>query len=463
MTPARFSQSILLTVFVLSLCATGVGAELRGEPDTGTVLAHALNTMHPNPEVRNQALEYLAGLRDPRLIPFFIDLLHMGLLESPKLEGVLKALSRAEEPSGWLAWSQWLGAQQIAEHPAYKSFKRELLGLADPLYRTLLDPDAPSAVRWEELTWSELDKESLVPLTLPRKRPAKGARDLQPEDLVVGVVVDDLAVAYPVAILEWHPVVNDVIGKVPVVVTYCPYSRTPAVYRADPGGRPRQFAPLGLVVRDNLLVYDLQAASLWQQLTGRPVMGPDLSQGIHLELLASMLTSWQVWCRSGEKGQAVGQVVSFETGFYRPYRSERPFWAEADASRIHFPIPPPSKRLAPTEPVFATLRSGRAKVYPVNELRKKNVANDSLADINLVVVFDPDSLEVRAFLRGEREFAAAGPSRLKDAAGDEWRVTDGFLISKDRTRRLPRIAGWQSQWMSWASFHPDSEVYTSSP
>ncbi len=459
----RLRRAILPLLCSLVWVSNGIGANPKAEPDSSDVLAHALNTMHPSPQVRDQALDFLVGLQDPRLIPFLIDLLRSGLLETPKLESSLKALSRVGEPSGWLEWSQWLTAQSIEQHPAYKRFKRELLGLMDPTYRALLDPQAASAVGWEEITWSDLGSEELTPLTLPARRRAKTARDMRPEDLVVGIVVDGMPVAYPVLILEWHPVVNDVIGKVPLVVTYCPYSRTAAVYRAQAGERPRQFAPSGLVVRNNLVMVDVQAGSLWQQMTGHPILGPDYSQGLYLEPLPSTLTTWRVWTRSREKGQAVGEVLSFETGFYRPYRASQPYWAQQDPSRVHFPLPPPSKRLAPAEQVFGTLRGERAKVYPVNELRKKNVANDSLGDINLVVVFDPDSLEVRAFLRGEREFAAAGPSRLKDAAGEEWRVTDGFLISEDRTRRLPRIAGWQSQWMSWASFHPDSEVYTSSP
>lgn len=49
---------------------------------------------------------------------------------------------------------------------------------------------------------------------------AADADFVKPEDLVIGVMVNGEAVAYPVSQLAYHHVVNDSVGGVPIVATY---------------------------------------------------------------------------------------------------------------------------------------------------------------------------------------------------------------------------------------------------
>ena len=65
-----------------------------------------------------------------------------------------------------------------------------------------------------------LEHDRFLPATDPRSVPAARAHWLQPEDEVFGVVVGGQARAYPIPMIAYHHVVNDVIRGIPIAVTY---------------------------------------------------------------------------------------------------------------------------------------------------------------------------------------------------------------------------------------------------
>src|SRR5437867_852851 len=104
---------------------------------------------------------------------------------------------------------------------------------------------------------------------------AKAAADgLQAEEPVVVVVIGEDARAYPVAILVWHEVVDDVVGGVPVAVTYAPLSNSAIVFDRGVAGRTESFASSGKLYRSNLVMVDRRTKTLWTQLDGRAAAGP---------------------------------------------------------------------------------------------------------------------------------------------------------------------------------------------
>jgi hypothetical protein len=74
--------------------------------------------------------------------------------------------------------------------------------------------------------------------------------------------------AYPLRILIWHEIVNDTVGGVPVVVTYCPLCNTSLVFRRELDGRTLDFGTTGKLRNSDLVMYDRQTESWWQQFTG---------------------------------------------------------------------------------------------------------------------------------------------------------------------------------------------------
>ncbi len=99
--------------------------------------------------------------------------------------------------------------------------------------------------------------------------------DLSESEPVIGLVVNKVARAYPLRILTWHEIVNDEIGGVPVIVTYCPLCNSAVVYdRRFKGakGAPT-FGTSGLLRNSNLVMYDRGSQTWWQQFTGDAIVG----------------------------------------------------------------------------------------------------------------------------------------------------------------------------------------------
>ena len=105
--------------------------------------------------------------------------------------------------------------------------------------------------------------------------PASAASYLNPDDPVFGVEINGDARAYPLRIANWHEMVNDVVGGVPVSLAYCTLCGSGILFDGRVAGRaePFTFGSSGLLYRSNKLMYDRQTDSLWEQLAGHPVTG----------------------------------------------------------------------------------------------------------------------------------------------------------------------------------------------
>ena len=118
------------------------------------------------------------------------------------------------------------------------------------------------------------------------------ASDLPANEPVIGLEVNGVARAYPLRIMTWHEIVNDEIGGVPVIVTYCPLCNTAIVYdRRIKGvnGAP-SFGTSGMLMNSNLIMYDRASETWWQQFTGTGIVGR--FEGVRLKALPARLESF---------------------------------------------------------------------------------------------------------------------------------------------------------------------------
>jgi hypothetical protein len=79
--------------------------------------------------------------------------------------------------------------------------------------------------------------------------------------------------AYPLEILVWHEIVNDTLADEPVAVTYCPLCNTAIVYARHVHGRLLTFGTTGNLRDSDLVMWDRQSQSWWQQYDGRAIVG----------------------------------------------------------------------------------------------------------------------------------------------------------------------------------------------
>ena len=106
---------------------------------------------------------------------------------------------------------------------------------------------------------------------------------------VIALEIDGDARAYPLQILTWHEIVNDVVGGVPVAATFCPLCNSAITFDRRLGDEVLEFGTSGLLRNSDLVMYDWTTESLWQQLTGEAIVG-DLA-GEQLAFLPSAIVS----------------------------------------------------------------------------------------------------------------------------------------------------------------------------
>ena len=119
-----------------------------------------------------------------------------------------------------------------------------------------------------------LGRDQIIPIDIPALLPVANAPDyMQPREPVISIVIEGDARAYPLAMLMWHEIVNDTVGGVPVTVTFCPLCNTSITFERVVDGQELTFGTSGMLRRSDLIMWDRQSQSLWQQITGNAIVG----------------------------------------------------------------------------------------------------------------------------------------------------------------------------------------------
>ena len=135
------------------------------------------------------------------------------------------------------------------------------------------------------------------------------------EEPVISIEINGDARAYPVQILTWHELVNDVVGDVPVAVAYCPLCNSAVAFEREFGKRTLTFGTSGSLYQSALVMYDRQTESLWAHFTGEGIVGH--FAGAQLTNVPVQTVSFGAW----REANPDGMVLSTDTGFRRNYGS----------------------------------------------------------------------------------------------------------------------------------------------
>ena len=146
-----------------------------------------------------------------------------------------------------------------------------------------------SAVDYGEIVSDGATRDSIPPIDAPRFAPVAEVDDIGPLEPVLSLVIGGDARAYPLRILLWHEIVNDVVGGVPVLVSYCPLCNSGVVFDRRIAGRVLEFGNTGRLRHFDMVMYDRVTESWWQQFSGEAIIG-ELS-GTHLAVLPARLES----------------------------------------------------------------------------------------------------------------------------------------------------------------------------
>ena len=206
---------------------------------------------------------------------------------------------------------------------------------------------------------------------------------LQDREPVIALELGGEARAYPLQILVWHELVNDEVAGVPVLVTFCPLCNTAIAIDRRLEGRVLDFGTTGNLRFSDLVMYDRQTHSWWQQITGEAIVG-ELA-GKKLDFLPASIVSWGDFRRAFPQGR----VLSRDTGYERSYGSN-PYVGYDDIGHSPFLYRgPQDPRLPPMERVVTVSLEGQDKAYPFSLLARQKVVNDRVGGVPVVVFFRP--------------------------------------------------------------------------
>ena len=133
-------------------------------------------------------------------------------------------------------------------------------------------------------------KDGIPSIDEPRFVSVEEAGDLSESEPVIGLSLGGEAKAYPLRVLIWHEIVNDVIAGQPVAVTYCPLCNAAIVFDRRLEGEVYDFGTTGKLRKSDLVMYDRQTESWWQQFLGEAIVGEML--GARLTVVPSRLESF---------------------------------------------------------------------------------------------------------------------------------------------------------------------------
>ncbi len=435
-------------------------------------------------EAAAEALETISNAGDSRFIAVMIELMRgreLGIVGGTysKIINTLEGLSGQEFGQDWPGWIEWYGKTDLEPPPGFTTWKGQLLGRIDPGFGDFLQDEHPSRIRVEEIQWGGVPIDGIPPLEFAPTIPGAEEDYLLDEEPVFGVVVNGDARAYPLRIIDNHEMANDEIGGVPVSLAYCTLCGAAIAYDGrGPDGENYDFGTSGFLYRSNKLMYDRQTRTLWNQLTGEPVLGELADQDIRLEILPIVLTAWADWLEQHPDTL----VLDRDTGIYPPeiYEPGIFYGDYFAASDTMFPVWQRSGLLAPKEFVYALHIDGVPKAYQVEALAADQVLNDTIGLTPVVLVSSRGTVavegehqylgpvnynvggEVRVFNRGDELYSPGPePNTVLDSVGDSWQVTEDGLVGPDGSI-APRIPGHLAYWFGWYAFFPDTLLYSDS-
>ncbi|MEW8561558.1 MAG: DUF3179 domain-containing protein [Candidatus Thiodiazotropha sp.] len=261
-------------------------------------------------------------------------------------------------------------------------------------------------------------KDGIPAIDRPKFISAHKVDYLAPDDRVLGLSYNGQVKAYPIAIMNWHEIVNDRFGSEPVAITFCPLCGSGIAFKSEQNNRPLSFGVSGLLYNSDMLLYDRDTESLWSQIKMQAISGKH--KGERLQPIALHHTTWSDWVARYPRSQ----VLSEDTGFSRNYR--RSPYGDYETSRaLYFPVEFAAKGYHPKERVVGVSIGGITKAYPFVELAKTGGGiNDSVGGEAIEIRYDVDSQSATVF----------------NAGGEMIHSIVAF-------------------WFAWYTFHPDTLLF----
>jgi len=329
-------------------------------------------------------------------------------------------------------------------------------------------------------------RDGIPPLDRPAFIPAAQAEAwLKPQEPVIAVSEGETARAYPLQILIWHEIVNDTIAARPIVVTFCPLCNTSLVFDRRVDGRELTFGTTGNLRYSDLVMWDRQTESWWQQATGEAIVGELTAK--RLGRVRSAVLSFEEFRAAYPSGEVLSRAGADEEmerkGSGRRRYGSNPYvgYDRADQSPItaFWGDRPVDSRLPPKARVAVATFADPPVAYVTDGLTGAVAKSDAIAGHRLVLLYlsgvaSPldtsltsegadvgQAIIYDAVVDGRAlSFRASGRAFIDEQTGSTWSVTGLATAGVLKGRRLAMLDHEFTYWFIWSVFRPDTEVRT---
>jgi hypothetical protein len=304
-------------------------------------------------------------------------------------------------------------------------------------------------------------RDAIPPIHDPQYEAAAEANWLRAEDQVLGYVAGDQAWAFPVRILNFHEIVNDVLAGEPVLISYCPLCASGIVFSRQLGERTLTFGNTSALYESDMVMLDYGTGSYWWQVAGEAIVGP--LTGERLTVLPSAVTTWGQW-------QALHpQTLVLARPAGRPARTydRDPFVGFEDAlnsGRFAFPVSEAGRdeRLVAGARVLAITSGGDVRGYPLTGSEPQAIS-DTVGEQAVVVFTDPQGPTGAAFepLASGRAlgFAVRDGEFVDRETGSVWNLAGEAVSGQLSGAQLPAVPSRTTFWFAIVAAEPEITLF----
>ena len=275
--------------------------------------------------------------------------------------------------------------------------------------------------------------------------------------LVIGVVINGEAKAYPIQLIGYHHQVVDTIGNQPVIITYCTVCRTGRVYSSRVNGHDEVFRLVGMD-HFNAVFEDQTTKSWWQQASGRAIAGP--MKGSILKEIPSRQLPIESWIREYPNSVVMEPDSLYDERYFGLEDYDKGTMRSSLVKRDYRSWQPKSWIVGVRSEFLST-------AYDWNELVKKRVIQDSLEDMPILVTMETDTISFHVYerrLNGSvlRFNTCMIDNLLTDLnTGSAWNMDGRCVDGPLKGQQLARVQAYNEFWHAWERFEPNTKQHIS--
>ena len=286
------SSLLMITALFAASCAASPEEQTAAIEEAAAALLES-----PSSDTSLGFVDVVADSSDERWVPWLLDLLRLdtslrvGNAIGATLEDItgLATTTRVADLNTYGSWAQ---TRALDGGPGYRDFKVQLHARIDPQFGPLL-ASVEDPAEFARIQWGGVPVGGIPELNDPERVPAADADWMDDGDIVLGVLINDQAVAYPLKILARHELANDVVAGEPIAVVYCTLCRSALVFDREVDGQVVRFLTSGLLANSNKIMVDVETNTLWSHLRGVGIGGPHI--GTKLEIRTVNHMRWSDW------------------------------------------------------------------------------------------------------------------------------------------------------------------------